>query len=146
MQTWTIKWKNTIIYNMQSTLLLSTLEYATNNNLSDLVRAFYRVSTPPEGANPRLSQVILAISQVQFDPESQVLSFLPFPRSNLTWIDPNPRFSQVFSGFPRSSQYVNGFIKNWCFLTKIDVYRQKINTNTTCYTILSLYNALTHCE
>ena len=82
-----------------------------------------RVSTPPEGANPRFSQVILAISQVLFDPKSQVFYFFGhfpgpiWPES--TQIPGFLRFSQVFPVW-------YGFIKKLCFSTKIEIYRQKL--------------------
>ena len=99
--------------------LLTTGNFVVICILKALNNIYYRVSTPPEGANPRFSQVILPISQVFQDPESQVfIFFCHFPGLIL------PELTRI-PGFPRSSQYVNGFIKNWCFLTKIDVYRQK---------------------
>jgi len=97
------------------------------------VRGYFKVSTPPEGANPRFSQVILAISQVLFDPKSQVFYFFGhfpgpiWPKS--TQIPGFPRFSQVFPGFLRFSQVFPvwyGFIKKLCFSTKIEIYRQKL--------------------
>ena len=75
-----------------------------------------RVSTPTEGADPRFSQVILAISQVLFDPKSQVFYFLAISQVQF---DPNRPKSQVFSGFPRSSQYDMVSLKNYAFRPKL---------------------------